>query len=114
MRIFMPLQETVQRVAQLQASLASAERVYGILDQQPEVTDRPDCRPLGRASGAVAFRNVSFAYDKDRPVLDDISFKIEPAPPPWVSPVKGAGKSTLINLLARFYDPHRARSSRIA
>jgi ATP-binding cassette subfamily B protein len=105
MRIFMPLQETVQRVAQLQTSLASAERVYGILDQQPEVTDRPDCRPLGRASGAVAFRNVSFAYDKDRPVLDDISFKIEPATTLGIAGRTGTGKSTLMNLLARFYDP---------
>src|SRR5207249_3565088 len=66
---------------------------------------RPNAQPLGRASGAIAFRNVSFAYGKDRPVLHDISFNIEPGARLGIAGASGAGKSTLISLLTRFYDP---------
>lgn len=67
--------------------------------------DKPDGRPLSRALGAVAFRNVSFGYDKDHPVLHDISFEVEPGSRLGIAVMSGAGKSTLVSLLTRFYDP---------
>src|SRR5438034_6940657 len=84
--------------------LASAERAFALLDEQPEVPERPNARPLQRAVGAVAFRGVSFAYGPDRPVLRDVSFEIEPGTQLGIVGATGAGKTTLISLLTRFYD----------
>src|SRR5204862_282300 len=75
------------------------------LDQQPEVPERPDARPLERARGALEFRGVSFAYGPDRPVLHDVSCVIPPGTRLGVVGATGAGKTTLISLLTRFYDP---------
>src|SRR3989454_438570 len=69
------------------------------------VTARPHARAIGRAAGAVAFRHVSFAYGPDRPVLHDVSLEIEPGTRLGVVGATGAGKTTLISLLTRFYDP---------
>src|SRR5207248_1369526 len=81
------------------------ERAFALLDEQPEVPERPHARPIARATGAVAFEGISFAYGPDRPVLSDISFKIEPGTRLGVVGATGAGKTTLISLLTRFYDP---------
>ena len=75
------------------------------MDQKPDVDDRPNARALERAAGAVEFRGVSFRYGKGRPVLDDVSFTIEPGTRLGIVGATGAGKSTLLNLLTRFYDP---------
>jgi ABC-type multidrug transport system ATPase subunit/aminoglycoside phosphotransferase (APT) family kinase protein len=75
------------------------------LDEQPEVPERPHARPIKRAAGAVAFRGVSFAYGPDRPVLTDVSFEIQAGTRLGVVGATGAGKTTLISLLTRFYDP---------
>src|SRR5207302_2217554 len=69
------------------------------------VEERPEARPLARAGGVIAFRNVSFAYGDARPVLHDISFDIGLGTRLGIAGASGAGKSTLINLLTRFYDP---------
>src|SRR5206468_2604655 len=82
------------------------ERAFAILDEAPEVPERPDARPLGRASGAVEFSGVWFAYQgADRAALSDVSFRIEPGQRVGIAGPTGAGKSTLMNLLTRFYDP---------
>src|SRR6266566_292030 len=91
--------------ARIQSYLASAERAFGLLDEQPEVPERPNARPIGRARGAVAFRHVSFAYGPDRPVLHDVSCDIAPGTRLGIVGATGAGKTTLISLLTRFYDP---------
>src|SRR5207247_638593 len=75
------------------------------LAEQPEVPERPNARPIGRARGAVAFRHVSFAYGPDRPVLHDVSGDIAPGTRLGIVGATGAGKTTLISLLTRFYDP---------
>ena len=104
-QLYEPLKTISRKAATLQLHLASAERAFALLDEPSDVEERPDAQPLGRASGAIAFRNVSFAYGKDRPVLHDISFNIEPGTRLGIAGASGAGKSTLISLLTRFYDP---------
>src|SRR5213595_1903709 len=100
-----PLKTVSKKAATLQSYLASAERAFALLDQQPEVPERPNARPIGRARGAVAFRHVSFAYGPDRPVLHDVSCDIAPGTRLGIVGATGAGKTTLISLLTRFYDP---------
>ena len=73
------------------------------------MAERQNARSVSRASGAVAFRNVSFAYDGDRPVLENISFEIAPGTRVGVMGATGAGKTTLVGLLTRFYDPTTGR-----
>src|SRR5881396_3253109 len=104
-QLYEPLKTISRKAATLQFHLASAERAFALLDEPSDVEERPDAQLLGRASGAIAFRNVSFAYGKDRPVLHDISFNIEPGARLGIAGASGAGKSTLISVLTRFYDP---------
>src|SRR5437870_13212992 len=94
-----------KKAAGLQGYLASAERAFALLDEAPEVPERPGARSVTRAAGAVTFRNVCFAYGPDRPVLYDVSFELEPGTRLGVVGATGAGKTTLISLLTRFYDP---------
>src|SRR5205807_2214852 len=77
-QLYEPLKTISRKATALQGYLASAERAFALLDEQPDVPERPHARPVTRATGAVEFRGVSFAYGPDRPVLHDISFKIEP------------------------------------
>src|SRR5207249_2934702 len=103
-QLYEPLKTLSRKAASIQSYLASAERAFALLDEQPEVHERPNARPLQRAVGAVAFRGVSFAYGPDRPVLRDVSFEIEPGTQLGIVGATGAGKTTLISLLTRFYD----------
>lgn len=104
-QLYGPLKTMAKNAGKLQSHLASAERVYGLLDEPLETPERPDARPLRRALGAVEFRGVSFAYEPDRPVINGVSFSIEPGATVGIAGVTGAGKSTLMGLLTRFYDP---------
>src|SRR5947207_3007352 len=104
-QLYEPLKTISKKAAGIQSYLASAERAFGLLDEQPEVPERPHARSNGRAAGAVTFRHVSFAYGPDRPVLHDVSLEIEPGTRLGVVGATGAGKTTLISLLTRFYDP---------
>src|SRR6266700_4450055 len=106
-QLYEPLKTVSKKAATLQAYLASAERAFALLDQQPEVPERPDARPLERARGALEFRGVSFAYGPDRPVLHDVSCVIPPGTRLGIVGATGAGKTTLISLLTRFYDPQQ-------
>lgn len=108
-QLYEPLKTMSKRVASLQGQLASAERVFALLDERPDVPERPNAQPLVRAAGSVAFREVSFAYGPDRPVLDHVSFEVQPGRRVGVVGATGAGKSTLISLLMRFYDPTGGR-----
>ena len=104
-QLYDPLKTASKKVGSLQSSLASAERVYSILDEAPDFVDPPDALPLVRAAGAVSFRNVSFAYESGHGVLDDVSFAIPPGTRLGIAGTTGAGKTTLVSLLTRFYDP---------
>src|SRR6266516_2386077 len=104
-KLYEPLKTISKKAAGIQSYLASAERAFALLDEQPEVPERPNARPMGRARGAVAFRHVSFAYGPDRPVLHDVSCDIAQGTRLGIVGATGAGKTTLISLLTRFYDP---------
>jgi len=94
----------VASLASLQAHLASVERAFFLLDQMPEVVDHPGARPLSRAVGAVSYRNVTFGYRKDQPVLHDIRFDVPAGTRIGIVGRTGAGKTSMVSLLARFHD----------
>src|SRR6266699_2180087 len=77
-QLYGPLQTLSSLTGHLQSSLASAERAFSLLDETPDVAERQDAKPLSRTSGAVAFHDVSFTYDKVHPVLHDVSFEVCP------------------------------------
>jgi ATP-binding cassette subfamily B protein len=104
-QLYAPLQTMSKGATSLQASLASAERAFVLLDEETDVAEQPRAKPILRARGAVAFRHLSFAYSQERPVLRDISFAVEPGTRVGIVGTTGAGKTTLISLLMRFYDP---------
>lgn len=91
--------------ADTQSALAGGERVFDLLDTSDEVTDRPDATALGAITGRVEFRGVSFAYATGPEVLHDIDLAVEPGTTVAIVGATGAGKTTLINLVPRFYDP---------
>jgi ATP-binding cassette subfamily B protein len=104
-QLYAPIDTISKKATVLQSSLASADRVLTLLDRMPDVVEQPDARPLDRAAGAVEFRDVSFAYENAHHVLEHVSFTIAPGTRVGIVGTTGAGKTTLINLLTRFYDP---------
>jgi ATP-binding cassette subfamily B protein len=90
-------------------SLTGARRVFEILDASIEVDNLAEPMRIGRAAGQVTFENVSFGYAPGRPVLKELNFMIEPGQCVAIVGATGAGKSSLLNLIARFYDPTRGR-----
>ena len=104
-QLYAPIRTMARKAASLQTHLASAERCFALLDEAPEVPERPGARPLGRARGAVEFRNVSFGYGTDSDVLHGVSFTAAPGAQVGIAGTTGAGKTTIMSLLARFYDP---------
>ena len=107
--LYEPLHTLSGSIVTLQASLAGAERVFAVLDQTPDVVESPRARPLARARGAVAFERVSFEYDERRRVLDDVSFEIAAGTSLGIAGPTGSGKTTILNLLTRLYDPTSGR-----
>jgi len=103
-RFWMPLSTMSNFYNQLLIAMASAERVFEILDTKPEVTDKPDAVPMPPIKGHVEFDHVYFHYEPDKPVLKDVSFVVQPGENIALVGPTGAGKSTIINLIARFYD----------
>jgi ABC-type transport system involved in Fe-S cluster assembly fused permease/ATPase subunit len=104
-KLYQPVKTIARKSATLQGHLASAERAFALLDQLPDVAERADARPIYRARGSVAFRDVSFAYGPKRPVLHEVSFEAQPGTRLGIVGTTGAGKSTLTSLLTRLYDP---------
>src|SRR2546428_5933469 len=93
-QLYDPLKTMSGKAAGLQSYLASAERAFALLDERPDVTERPHARSLQRASGAVAFRNVCFAYGPDRQGLYDLSVEVGPGARPGILWAAGPGKTT--------------------
>ncbi|TLM66194.1 MAG: lipid A export permease/ATP-binding protein MsbA [Deltaproteobacteria bacterium] len=102
--MYTPVKRLIKVNNQIQRSIGAAERVFEVLDEVPDISDRPDAKTLGRVRGRVEFDRVSFAYD-DEPVLHEISLRAEPGEVVALVGPSGSGKSTLVGLITRFYDP---------
>lgn len=103
-RFFRPISDLSEKYTILQAAMASSERIFKLLDTEPSIVAPPAPRISEVRKGSIEFRNVSFSYNPGEPVLHDISFKVEPGEAVAVVGATGAGKSTIISLLSRFYD----------
>ena len=99
-----PLTEMAFMVNSMQSSLASLERVYKLLDEEEISKDEEGVAPAGMAQGSVEFSHVKFGYSKDTTLMKDVSFKARPGQKIAIVGSTGAGKTTLINLLMRFYE----------
>ncbi len=104
MNFFRPMRGIAMVYNQLQSALAGAERIFAVLDATPTVTDAADAEPLRDIRGAVRFERVSFAYQPGELVLNDISLDVRPGATIALVGPTGAGKTTIISLLSRFYD----------
>ncbi len=108
-QLYHPLETISRQAANLQSSLASAQRAFELLDAVPDVVEQPHARPLARAQGRIELDRVTFGYEAKRPVLRDVSLAIEPGTRIGIAGPTGAGKSTLLSLLMRFYEPETGR-----
>ena len=102
---FDPLQQLSQLYNTFQASMAAVQKIYAVLDTDPDLQDAPDAVALPDVRGEVTLRDVTFGYDTGKPVLHDVDFSIKAGSTVALVGATGAGKSTVIKLLARFYDP---------
>ncbi len=105
MNFFRPIQQVAQLWTTAQSAFAAAERIFMLMDVQATVEDAPNAEPLDHLNGEVEFRNVCFAYEEEQHVLQDIKLKVTAGQTVAIVGSTGAGKTTLVSLLARFYDP---------
>src|SRR4051794_39196487 len=108
-QLYDPLETASAKTASLQSAMANAERAFELLDQPVDVPELPGALPLGRVRGAIAFHGVTFSYEPGHPVLHDVTFRATPGAHIAIAGTTGAGKSTLMSLLMRFYDPDEGR-----
>jgi len=104
-----PFGSIARVVSQMKEGQGALQRVFELLDTTPEVTDSPNACAMDTMQGAIQFSHVSFAYEPQRPVLADLSFEVHPGEMVAIVGPTGSGKSTIVNLLHRFYDPVEGR-----
>lgn len=104
-RLFTPIRELSQLYATLQSASAGGERVLQLLQTRPVVTDSPEARDLAELQGRIEFRDVHFSYTGEREILHGVSMRIEPGETAAIVGPTGAGKTTIANLICRFYEP---------
>jgi ATP-binding cassette subfamily B protein len=102
-----PIQDLARVYAEMQHSIASGERIFTLLDSIPEVFDRPGAVDPGTIKGEIEFNHVDFTYEDGKPVLTDFTMKIMPGELIALVGPTGGGKTTIVNLLCRFYEPKR-------
>lgn len=100
-----PVKRLSNIYADIQRALAAAQRIFEVLDIEPEIKDLEGAKELGPVAGYVTFQNVSFAYNPGKPVVADMSFEARPGELIAIVGPSGAGKTTVVNLIPRFYDP---------
>ena len=110
-RFFDPIRNLTMQYTQLQRSMASGTRIFDMLDWKPDLVDAKDAKPIGSVKGEIEMKNVSFNYVPGEDVIKDISFHISPGEVVAVVGPTGAGKTTLVSLLSRFYDVEDGRGA---
>ncbi len=100
-----PINEIANIISELQSACAAAERVFRLIDEEPEPADAPGAETLSQVAGDVSMDHVKFGYDPGKTIIHDLSFRAPPGALIAIVGPTGAGKTTLINLLMRFYDP---------
>lgn len=105
-KLYEPLSTMSGKLVESQSAVVSLGRAFALLDQAPEVVERPNAKAARNIEGGVEFRNVSFSYDPLRPVLNRASMGIAPGTHVGITGASGAGKSTILTLLTRMYDPN--------
>src|SRR5213592_1922336 len=108
-RFFQPIGDLAEKYNIMQAAMASSERVFRLLDTKATIVDAPHPRELAHVRGEIDFDNVSFAYNEADWVLRDVSFKIAAAESVAIVGATGAGKTSIISLISRFYDVQKGR-----
>ena len=99
-----PLQQLANLYNTVQSALAGAERIFETIDEKPEINDKPGAKPLEEIKGDIVFDDVDFSYDGVTPILKNMSFHAEPGQLMALVGPTGAGKTTMVNVLSRFYD----------
>jgi ABC-type multidrug transport system fused ATPase/permease subunit len=106
---FDPIQSLSQLYTTYQAGMAALDKIFELLDEEPDIADRPDAIELPRVRGEIEFDDVTFSYDDEHPALSGLSLRVPPGQTVALVGATGAGKSTLAKLVARFYDPAGGR-----
>lgn len=106
---YQPITQLGRVAEDVQTALAGAERVLQVLDSEPDVKDRPDAQSIERVKGEIVFEQVDFSYEEGIEILKDISFQVKPGQMVALVGPTGVGKTTLVSLLARFYEPTEGR-----
>ena len=106
--LFNPIQEMAEQFATLQSAVASSEKIFTLMDEEPTVKEKPDAKKIG-AVGRIEFDHVWFAYQGEDYVLKDVSFTIEPGERVAFVGATGAGKSSVLSLIGRYYDIQKGR-----
>jgi len=102
-----PIQDMARVYAEMQHAIASGERMFSLIDAVPEVVDQPGAVDPGSLKGEIEFDHVEFFYDEKQPVLRDFTLRVRPGETIALVGPTGGGKSTIVNLLGRFYEPNR-------
>ena len=108
-QFFAPLRTIIKQFTNMQSVFVGLERVYSLIDRQKDVEESPNAKRTNKIIGSIKFEDVSFEYSKGTPVLENISFEVKPGQQVGIMGSTGSGKTTLVNLLARFYEPSAGR-----
>lgn len=103
-RFFQPVQQLAEQFNIFQSAMASSERIFGLIDRQPKLIDKEDSIELDNIKGCIEFKNVWFAYKEDEWVLRDVSFKVNAGETAAFVGATGAGKTTILSLIGKYYD----------
>ena len=108
---FQPLRELSQKYSVVQSAMASAERIFQLLDTKSEIIEKTSPEKLARPKGLLEFKNINFSYEPHSQILRDVSFSLQPGQTVALVGTTGSGKTTLVNLLLRFYEPQKGTIS---